>query len=341
MSSRDSLILKELERSEVSIAELLEKEEFKISKITLNRDLAALVKQGFVETIGQGKATKYKLTSRYKLLKEVDFAHYFSVHYDDRKVQESFNFEVFSILKDIFTKAEQEKLEELNLQYQKNITDTTDTIYRKELERLIIDLSWKSARLEGNTYDLLDTERLFKDKIEASGHSKQEALMLLNHKYALDFILENKSGFQELSLEKIIEIHKLLVKDLDVSAGLRSKKVGIIGTKYKPLAKQEDIEKALVLMCELVNLTSFPLAKALIVLACISYIQAFEDGNKRSARIIATAILLAFDYCPISYRKVDDYDYKKSILLFYEQNNLYYLKKLLSSQFKFAVQEYF
>lgn len=73
----------------------------------------------------------------------------------------------------------------------------------------------------------------------------------------------------------------------------------------------------------------------------IAYIQPFEDGNKRTSRILANALLLAFDYCPLSYRSVDEIEYKKAVILFYEQNNLAYFKKLFIEQFKQAVNKYF
>jgi Fic family protein len=221
------------------------------------------------------------------------------------------------------------------------VSKSSQTILRKELERLVIELSWKSSRLEGNTYTLLDTEKLIKEKIESKGHPREEAIMILNHKKALDYVLERKKLFQTINTGKIQKIHSLLVKDLDVQLGFRNKKVGIIGTKYKPLNKRADIRKAVNSLCKIINEEKYPLTKALLAIAMLSYIQAFEDGNKRTARILSTAILLAYDYCPVSYRNVDEYDYKKALILFYEQNNIVFLKKLFIEQFRFSVNEYF
>lgn len=341
-SQRESIILKKLEKGEFSISEILlflEKSKLEVSKITLNRDLKHLEKLNLVRKSGKAKATKYKLTTRYHIFKEVNFAEYFSVDFDDRKVIEGFNFEVYDALKDLFIEEEKSKFDDVNLEYRKKVSETSPGLLKKELERLMIELSWKSSRLEGNTYDLLDTEILIKEKLEAKNHTKEEAIMILNHKKALDFAFGNKQSFLELSPKLIIKLHKFLVEGLEIKTGFREKKVGIIGTKYKPLAK--GIEKAVSLLCDLVNSQTYPLSKALIVFAMMSYIQAFEDGNKRTARILATAILLAYDYCPISYRKVDDYDYKKAIILFYEQNNIVFLKKIFEAQFEFSVNEYF
>ena len=73
----------------------------------------------------------------------------------------------------------------------------------------------------------------------------------------------------------------------------------------------------------------------------ISYIQPFEDGNKRTGRILANSILFAYNYCPLSYRSINETDYKKAIIIFYENNSLDYFKQLFVNQFKFAVNKYF
>lgn len=107
--------------------------------------------------------------------------------------------------------------------------------YKKEFERLAIDLSWKSSQIEGNTYSLLETERLLKDKVTAAGKTKEEATMLLNHKDALDFIKENHDYLYPLSVSKIEDLHSFLTKELSVERNLRKRRIGISGTNYRPL----------------------------------------------------------------------------------------------------------
>lgn len=94
-------------------------------------------------------------------------------------------------------------------------------------------------------------------------------------------------------------------------------------------------------MCDLINSRENVFEKALLALILISYIQAFVDGNKRVARITANAILIAYKFCPISFRSVDSIDYKKAMLLFYEQNNITAFKQIFINQFRFAVENYF
>jgi Fic family protein len=90
-----------------------------------------------------------------------------------------------------------------------------------------------------------------------------------------------------------------------------------------------------------INKTIHPIEKALLALALISYIQPFEDGNKRTARLLANAILMAQNYCPLSYRNVKESEYKKAVLVFYESHNIDPLKRMFVEQFTFAVQNYF
>ena len=217
----------------------------------------------------------------------------------------------------------------------------TENEYRKEMERLGIDLSWKSSQIEGNTYSLLETERLLRESKTADGKTKEEAVMLLNHKDALRFVLDNPDYLQHLTISHIEDIHQLLTKELSVDRGIRHRRVGITGTNYHPLDNEFEIREALRDTCELINGKGNVFEKALLTLVLLSYIQAFSDGNKRTARITSNAILIANGYCPLSFRSVDSIDYKKAMLIFYEQNNLYSFKKIFIEQFEFAVREYF
>ena len=163
----------------------------------------------------------------------------------------------------------------------------------------------------------------------------------LNHKDALDFILDNPDYLSELTVTKIETIHSILVKELAVDRNIRIRRVGITGTNYRPLDNEFQIREALEQMCQVVNRKENVFEKALLILLLISYIQPFDDGNKRTARIVSNALLIANNYCPLSFRTVDSIDYKKAMLLFYEQNNLSAFKQIFIEQFAFAVKTYF
>lgn len=314
------------------------------SDSTMKRLLSAAVKEGNIETAGRGPATKYKLTPQAHVTMPLDLATYFDKDIDEREVQESFNFDLIrDVLPkvEIFTKEELEVLNAAQMEFEKNTEGMTELEYRKEMERLGVDLSWKSSQIEGNTYSLLETERLLKDKQTASGKTKEEAIMLLNHKDALDFVLDIPDYLKELSVHRIEDIHSILTKELEVDRNIRHRRVGITGTNYRPLDNEFQIREALEDTCTLVNGKDIVFEKAFLTLVLLSYIQAFVDGNKRTARITSNAVLIANGYCPISFRTVDSIDYKKALLMFYEQNNIAAFKKIFIEQFLFAVKTYF
>jgi Fic family protein len=311
---------------------------------TIKRSITTLLDKNFVATIGRGKSTKYIISKGLDVLFPINIEVYFEKDIDERRVKVGFSFDLIKeVLNEIslFTNDELEKLSNLQNSFTENTSKLTNAQYNREFERLAIDLSWKSSQIEGNTYSLLETERLLKEKETASGKTKDEAVMLLNHKTALDFILENPDYINPLSVARIEDIHSLLVEDLGIDRNIRNRRVGISGTNYKPLDNTFQIKEALEAMCTLINSRENIFEKGLLALVLLSYIQAFSDGNKRTARIISNAILINNKYCPLSFRTVDSIDYKKAMLIFYEQNNISALKKIFIDQFEFAVNTYF
>lgn len=327
-----------------SSKEVFDKVNSGISYATVKRILSKLTTENLLTTTGKGKATKYFISSAYELLQPIDVAKYYEKEIDERKIKDSFNFNLITdVLQnhDLFSEDEIAKLQELQKTYIKNVSQISENEYKKELERLAIDLSWKSSQIEGNTYSLLETERLLKEKETASGKTKDEATMLLNHKEAIDFIVAHTDYLIPLSVSKIEDIHSMLIKELVIERNVRKRRVGISGTNYKPLDNEFQIKEALLNMCVLINSKENIFEKALLTLVLISYIQPFMDGNKRTARIVSNAILINYNYCPISFRTVDSIEYKKAMLLFYEQNNISSMKEIFITQFEFAVNTYF
>ena len=317
---------------------------FEGSDATLKRLIAALVKNEDIVVEGKSRATRYRLSNRAHLLMPLNLDTYFSQDVDERMVQTSFNFDLIREQMpgvSLFSSEERVHLRNLQRIFRQHIAEMTPNEYNKEMERLGIDLSWKSSQIEGNTYSLLETERLLRESKTANGKTQEEATMLLNHKYALRFILDNPDYLQELTVRHIEDIHSLLTKGLSVDKGIRHRRVGITGTNYHPLDNEFQIREAMHDTCDLINSKEDVFEKALLALVLLSYLPAFSDGNKRTARITSNAILIANGYCPLSFRSVDSIDYKKAMLIFYEQNNLYAFKQIFIEQFEFAVREYF
>lgn len=345
INSREESIIDYLSKSpSVSSKEIYDNCSLEVSYATLKRILLKLIDEQIIESIGQGKGTKYVISKSYILLAPVNIESYYNKEIDERSIKDSFNSNVITdVLKSakLFTNKETELLNKLQEQYLKNVGELSEFECNQELERLAIDLSWKSSQIEGNTYSLLETERLLKEKETASGKTKDEAAMLLNHKDAIDFIIETPDYLEPLSISKIEDIHSILIKELNVERNLRTRRVGISGTNYRPLDNEFLIRDALDSTCNLINTKKDVFEKALLTLVLISYIQPFMDGNKRTARIVSNAILMNNNHCPLSFRTVDSIDYKKAMLLFYEQNNISEFKKIFIEQFEFAVKTYF
>lgn len=324
--------------------EILDGLNLNISVATLRRKLQELVAEDLINAIGELKSRKYEISNGYNIIRPIEVDQYFEKEIDERIIQDKFNSELISqTLKNIsiFTNTELDQLNNLQEKFKSNSSKLSKSEYKNELERLAIDLSWKSSQIEGNTYSLLETERLLKDKETAAGKTKDEATMLLNHKDALDFIIKNPNYINPLNVSSIEDIHSILVKELDISRNIRSRRVGISGTNYKPLDNEFQIKEAVESMCALINSKKNVFEKALLSLVLISYIQPFSDGNKRTARIISNAILINNHFCPISFRTIDSIEYKKAMLVFYEQTNISPFKKVFIGQFEFAVNTYF
>lgn len=327
-----------------SRVQIMEETDLGLSDATMKRLIADCIAKGLIQKQGSGRTVRYSITPQAHVLMTFDLDAYFEQDIDERQVQPSFNFELINDVLphvELFLPEEKQYLDNLQKEFTNNVSQLSPIGYAKEMERLGIDLSWKSSQIEGNTYTLLETERLLKEQQEAKGKKREEAIMLLNHKEALKFILSEPDYLHPLTVNHIEDIHTLLTQDLNVDKGIRHRRVGITGTNYRPLDNEFQIREAMRDTCTLINSRTNTFEKALLALVLISYIQPFTDGNKRTARIVSNALLLADKHCPISFRTVDSIDYKKAMLVFYEQNNLYAFKRIFMEQFEFAVKTYF
>lgn len=311
-----------------------------VSRITFIRDLNRLIDLNLVKALGRGKKTTYGLVEANPALSYLDLDNYFNIESEIRIVNNNFNSDVFSHLTNLYS-PDEVKLWERSKKIFKEAGEKLDpSIYKRELERFVIELSWKSSQIEGNTYTLIETETLIKQNIKAQGHSDEEAMMILNHKKAFEVILDKKDSFRKLDFSDIVQLHQVLTNGL-ITSGVRSQKVRISGTRYEPLSDKHQIESALRQLIDLVNKTEFPPEKALILSIMIAYIQPFADGNKRTSRMLSNAVLLAYDYFPLSYRSIDANEYRSAMIVFYEINNLYNFKRLYMKQLQFAIENYF
>jgi len=344
LSDRQRRVLSILYKQELTRVQICSRlEDYStISKPTLIRDLNQLIKAELVLTQGKGKGLTYSLTKTHELLRYIGLDDYFTENSILRQsASKSFKTDVFKELQGIINSKEKRQINNSLKSLSEQEIKLDSTIFRREIERFTIEFSWKSSKIEGNTYTLLETEALIKKMKQASGHSLGEAIMILNHKKAVDYVLANRQKFRKIGLSEVNQLHGLLTRDLRITPGLRCHPLMITGTVYTPLKQRVHIEKALRQLIRLINKTKNPLEKSVFALAMIAYIQPFADGNKRTSRMLSNAILLAHDLYPLSYRDLDEAEYIKALIIFYEQNNLYHLKRIFLEQVKFAAENYF
>jgi len=345
ITPRQKFILNSISQSAGLLREEIQRKvevSYKTSKPTLLRDLSKLVRIKLIRVEGKGKSTRYFPFSKNPLLKPFDLDQYFQLGPDERLgARKTFDFDIFKNLKDLFNTSELEKIEKEKKSFTKQTQKLSSDVLKRELERFVIELAWKSSKIEGNTYSLLETETLIKESREAEGKSKEESTMILNHKEAFERILKNKEDFKSPTISLINQLHNIIVANLDISPGIRKQAVGITGTVYQPLDNQHQITEAMEKLVDVLNSSLSALEKALVANSMISYIQPYSDGNKRTGRMLTNAILLANDYYPLSYRSIDEDEFKKALILFYEQGSIYHLKRLFTEQLLFAFNTYF
>lgn len=199
------------------------------------------------------------------------------------------------------------------------------TYARNILNRLLIDLSWNSSRLEGNTYSLLETKRLIELGENAVGKDASEAQMILNHKEAIEYIIESAAE-ATISSHEVCSIHALLSENLlgdpSASGRIRQIAVGVGGTNYMPLENPHILKEYFQLFIDKLNLIEDPFEQSFFSLVQLSYMQAFEDVNKRTARLVANIPLIKKNLNPLSFMEVDPDAYVKALLGVYEKNDV-------------------
>ncbi|MDO8592464.1 MAG: Fic family protein [bacterium] len=331
---------KETIRSSEVHAELVKSGD-NVSLVTVKRALSKLAEAGILTTSGSGRSASYNLSPAGRILAEVDAHEYCAIEPDKRYGLNRYNFALLAAWPPaLFTGDELKILDGATAEYKSRTKKLPEAIQKKELERLIIELSWKSSKIEGNTYTLLDTEKLILENKPAAGHDRKEAQMILNHKDAFNFVRSSAAQFKTITRKNLEDLHAILVNNLTVGLGLRGKPVGVVGSIYRPLDNIYQITEAVGALGAAVSRAQTAYEKALIALLGIGYIQPFADGNKRTSRLAANALLLAHGLAPLSYRSIDEAEYREAMLVFYELNSAMPFKKIFIDQYDFAARNY-
>ncbi len=203
------------------------------------------------------------------------------------------------------------------------------TYQPETVNRLLVDLSWASSRLEGNTYSLIDTQNLVVDGVFAEGKDRAEADMILNHKHAIDMLLENAESL-DYNMYTFLSLHHLLSDNLmgDPSdcGRLRQKIVEIGGSAYSPLGFPQQVEDYFRMFLDKARDIEDPFEQSFFTMVHLPYLQPFTDVNKRTARLGANIPLIKNKLCPLSFIEVPGRDYIEGNLGVYELNDTSLLK---------------
>ena len=222
---------------------------------------------------------------------------------------------------------------ELDSLFSNSVKQSATEMSAKDLEYLTVELSWKSSALEGNTYTLLDTQLLLIEGIKAKNRTEFETQMVLNHKNAIGFIMGHSDLFSgHVVFSTVEELHRIIGYNLGIDAGVRKKSVKISASNYQPLANPHQLREYADHALSIINRASSPFTKALLALALLPYLQIFEDGNKRTGRLLANALLIHLIGRGFSLRQTDARSLALAYLGFYEFNSLRELSKILETE---------
>jgi len=217
------------------------------------------------------------------------------------------------------------------------------TFARDIFERLLIDLAWASSRLEGNTYNRLDTRNLLEFGVHAEGKDATDAQMILNHKKAIELLVEEAEHL-DFNRYTVLNLHAALSENLlndpRDEGRLRTRLVQITGTTYMPLAIPQKLEELFDLLLDTARAIPDPFEQAFFVMVHVPYLQPFADVNKRTSRLGANLPLVKANLCPLSFVDVPERAYTESMLAIYEDRRIDPLRDLFVWAYERSAQQF-
>lgn len=335
--------------SPVSMPELLQTLGEQYAERSVRRWLNELYFEKQIEKTGNRKATKYEIKKTSTVLPEIfSKKSYQALHYlkeplflRTSKTYEPKWLKKYIPNKTFYLSAQQRKLlEEKSYHSQKQ--EVAGTYARKIYNRLLIDLTYNSSRLEGNTYSLIDTERLILKGEKNPNKLNEEAVMILNHKEAIRYLIENASKIK-IHPNEICTVHYLLSDGLvlpEQAGKIRNHPVRITSTTYHPMDNPKQLSQILSLICDKAEKIRNPFEQSLFLLAQLAYLQPFADVNKRTSRLSANIPLIKNNLTPLSFQYIDKDDYISCMLAIYELNDIKPLSELYVYSYINTASEY-
>lgn len=343
----------------VSRGQISEKLPFLINDKTLQRRLAALIADDKVTRTGEKKGTRYySLPTR----KETDGGHLKDITTtvfspQSRRILEFLNTPLYAREKVSYNRNfldayapnrsqyVPDKIREALFHQGKRFDQqlAAGTYAQQICQRLLIDLSYNSSRLEGNTYSHLDTQRLVEEGISAEGKVHEETVMIMNHKEAILFLVENAQDMVLGSLA-IRNLHHLLSQDLlanpQACGNIRTLEVNIGQSAYKPLGNPHVLRELFELVLQKARKIKNPFEQSFFLLVHLSYLQAFEDVNKRTSRLSCNIPFIKNNLCPLSFADVSKDDYTAALLAIYEKNDAQPMRELFAWAYSRSCKQY-
>ena len=318
----------------VQIAQISRELPTPISQRTLLRRLTTLKEAKKIESKGKKSATRYYPIQNDSLLKLSAEAQFLKKHVN-QVIQErdpvdynrNFLYNYEPNVTYYLTQIERDHLKEQGQQFEHELE--AGTYVKQILNRLLIDLSWNSSRLEGNTYSLLETKRLIEFGAQADTKTAFETQMIMNHKAAIEFMVEC-AGDLKFSKYVVSNIHGLLSNNLlanpKARGQLRQIPVGIGRTVYHPLEIPQLIEESFERIIDTAAKIIDPFEQAFFSMVHLPYLQPFEDVNKKVSRLTANIPLIRNNLSPLSFIDVPKNDYISGLLAIYELNKTELMK---------------
>ncbi len=217
------------------------------------------------------------------------------------------------------------------------------TFARDILQRLLIDLSWASSQLEGNTYSRLDTARLIEFGQAAEGKDALETQMILNHKQAIEYLVLDTSHAQ-LTPDTIIALHAFLsdglMADPAAVGRIRRRAIEVSGSVYLPIALPQRLDELFGIVIHMAAEIHDPFEQAFFLMVHLPYLQPFEDVNNRVSRLAANIPFIRHNLCPLSFIDVPQQAYIDAMIGVYELNRIELLRDVFVWAYERSCQHY-
>ena len=336
-----------------------------ISRRTLQRRLAELGKQGRIVTTGEARAKKYRLapiTGNVNIVEGADTvratveiyipvspegeaikAHVRQPLHQRRPLSYDLKFLEAYRPNETFYLPEALRTQLHSLGRSPAEQSAAGTFARDIMNRLLIDLSWASSRLEGNTYTRLDTERLIEFGQAAEGKDALETQMILNHKAAIEYLVREVDRVG-VNTETILALHALLsdglLRDPQAGGRVRNRAVEIGGSVYLPVALPQRLDELFGIVLDMAAEIRDPFEQAFFLMVHLPYLQPFEDVNKRVSRLAANIPLIRFNLCPLSFIDVPEQAYIDAMIGVYELNRIELLRDVFVWAYERSCQQY-